>query len=316
MATTNESSDSGFGLAMLNLWIGLCRGVGGLPKDVHHLGFRDKEIEFSFKNASNETIKPELIICSQKLEHTLLLEWKSGKNTEVDQLDRYSRVVPPDIRARVPSGGACKGHDVVIIAKIEHRDSIAIGIDKKHKFPLLCVESDGISLNVNRFSHAVINPVFAPKLKIDFTRRPSSFIPFDATSPEWMIATEVIPQILQLMHEGETVLLLDAILPAVVDVWSHISPQDQRTLREKVERVITRAADGHFKPYLKRNRAYEAQSKGKGWDIENSPLNMSSSKRGQEFRRLQKLQKEFVEELRSGRTGPQPDLFLDGSINP
>lgn len=117
------------------------------------------------------------------------------------------------------------------------------------------------------------------------------------------------------MHAGETVLLLDAILPAVIEVWSHISVQDQKTLRAKVESIITRAADGHFKPYLKRNRKYEAQSKGKGWDIENSPLNMSSTKRGQEFRRLQKLQKEFVEELRSGRTGPQWDLFLDGSIN-
>lgn len=315
MATASESSDTGFGLAMLNLWIGLCRGVGGLPKDVHQLGFRDKEIEFSFQNASNETVKPELIICSQKLEHALLLEWKSGKNTEADQLDRYSRVVPPDIRGRVPSGGSCKSHDVVIIAKIEHRDTIALGIDNKHTFPLLCVESDGISLNLNRFSQPVINPLFTPKLKIDFSRRTSSFIPFDASSPEWEIATEVIPAILERMHDGETVLLLDAILPSVIDVWSHISARDQGTLRAKVESIISRAADGHFKPYLKRNRKYEAQSKGKGWDIENSPLSMSSSKRGREFRRLQKLQNEFVDELRSGRTGPQWDLFRDGSID-
>ena len=43
-----------FSLTMLNLWIGMCRGVVGLPRDLKSLGYQDKWIEYRFVNQDSE----------------------------------------------------------------------------------------------------------------------------------------------------------------------------------------------------------------------------------------------------------------------
>lgn len=91
---------SNFNLTMINLWIGMCRGVAGLPRDLKELGYVDKSIELRFRNQDMETVCPDLIIASDGLPHTLLFEFKSGANTEEDQLRRYSRVNQNDLMTR------------------------------------------------------------------------------------------------------------------------------------------------------------------------------------------------------------------------
>jgi hypothetical protein len=99
MRMANQSSD--FNLKMLNLWIGLCRGEAGLPLDIRHLGYKHKWIELRFLNSHGEDVKPELIIASDRIGHTVLLEWKAGANTEQDQLRRYSGVDQQDLVQKV-----------------------------------------------------------------------------------------------------------------------------------------------------------------------------------------------------------------------
>lgn len=73
---------------MLNLFIGLCKGVVGLPQDFRRLHYQEQAVELRFTNAQGEAVVPELIIASRAIHHTILFEWKSGANADADQLRR------------------------------------------------------------------------------------------------------------------------------------------------------------------------------------------------------------------------------------
>ncbi len=109
-----------FNLKMLNLWIGLCRGVAGLPDALRKLGYEDKWIEYTFANQDIEKVCPDLIVASEQLGHTILLEFKSGANTEPDQLRRYSRVTQENLVTAFISREAARNHDVSIVGRNEH----------------------------------------------------------------------------------------------------------------------------------------------------------------------------------------------------
>jgi hypothetical protein len=83
---------SNLNLALMNLFVGMCKGVIGLPRDFRKLQYVDKWIELRFANVDQEQVAPELIVSSRLLNHTILFEWKTGPNFAADQLRRCSRV--------------------------------------------------------------------------------------------------------------------------------------------------------------------------------------------------------------------------------
>jgi hypothetical protein len=318
MGMTNESLAS-FNLRMLNLWIGLCRGAAGLPKELRKLGYQDKAIEFAFNNSKNEAVVPELIACSRPLKHTMLLEWKSGNNTDDSQLKRYANVTSADIRGRVAAAtGAHDSHDVVVVGEASRCERLEKGLSGKYSFPLLGVDSSGIALRLNTFVEPRLARVFSPKLQINESRWPVSFVPFESTSPLWVVAESVIPAVLESFHSGDSVLLLNALLPEVVDAWNIMSDAEQKRMRTAVQQVITAAARRHFSRFLKRNREYERTRRSIGWDIVNNPLDLTSSRKSREFRRLKTLQFDFIEHLRTGKDNADPEqlnVFDDGVMS-
>src|ERR1019366_2908970 len=113
MATENPFLD--FNLKMLNLWIGLVKGVSGIPSDFRTFGYKLHSIEQPVRNADGDICKPEMVACSEKLGHSLLFEWKDGPNLVDDQLRRYSRLDSKCLVdfAFIPKSAASK-FDVVI----------------------------------------------------------------------------------------------------------------------------------------------------------------------------------------------------------
>ena len=140
-----------FNLLLLNLFIGMCKGAVGLPRDLYELGFRAEAVELS--NSENKTVVPELLIASEPIQHTVLFEWKSGANTEAEQLQRYSKITSADLIARAYlAPGKCTLHDVAIVGKDEHRLTIPIGIQTGgYAFPVLIVTAAGIETICNQF---------------------------------------------------------------------------------------------------------------------------------------------------------------------
>lgn len=300
-----------FNLQMLNLWIGLCRGAAGLPSDLRRLGYQDRWIEYAFQNSNNEVVVPELILSSIQARHTMLLEWKEGKNTDSEQLRRYSGITQEDLIQRAfIDRQAASSLDVVIVGKAEFAERLRVGIERnQHNFPLLLVESSGIRLDLNQFSNNSLNGVFDPVLRIDFSKVPASFVPFNGDSHLFVVADCVISQIVEYMARREPRVLLARLAEDTVPTLGIMSRQHQQHLRNNmIRQVVEQAARHEFRRYLRRNREAERVTGTPTWDILNNPVDLGVDKRSRGFRALQSAKGALLEALRTGR---RPALQLE-----
>ena len=289
----------------------MCRGVVGVPRQLRKLSYNVLSIEFKFKNSKGEAVVPEMVIASTDRKHSLLLEWKEGSNTDSTQLSRYANITAVDLRtqALLPAE-VCSNHDVCIVGKQDHFDRLKIGIqDGKFDFPLLSVSLDEIVLSLNKFSEDALNLVFKPGLKVDLNTAPLSFIPFDEKSRNWEIAEVVIPYIIEQMIQHKQYILLNNLCNDLIPDWSIMGPAKQQQLIPKLTEVITEASKNEFKRYLQRNNDMKGRTHTDTWEVRNNPLDLSSTKRSREFKRLRKLHYAFLEALRTGRRPSRQEEF-------
>jgi len=294
-----------FSLRMVNLWIGLCKGVPGLPKDLRRLGYDVKGIEYPFANSNSRDVKPELTVVSDDLGHTILLECKSGANTDAEQLQRYADVKANDLtsKAFVSRRGA-QSHDTLILGLPEHEMRLTRGISSANcNFPLVIARDDGLELVCNKFRPSELNDkVFSPKLAIPLDCQTLSFVPFDTESDLWVVADNVMPLLLEYMHKRETVVMLDKVCADMFQgLWTAIGGEQQKTLRNKMRSVLILASQKHFGRYLEVQSNSGQRGKTLTWDIRNNPLDLSTDKRRKEFRLLSRLQKQFIDSLRDNK---------------
>jgi hypothetical protein len=298
---------SNLNLALMNLFVGMCKGLAGLPRNFRTLQYVDKWIELRFANTDQEQVAPELIVSSRRLNHTILFEWKSGPNFEADQLRRYSRVTQDDLRERAVLAVEETGsHDVAVIGLQEHAERLTMGIAQgPYTFPLLLVTDDGLAIHQNRFQPNETDAVFRPLLAIDWGKVPNHFFPVDVDSELWEFAELVIPKVLELMGKGEA-RILPRDLEETILCWNVLSRDYQRQLRTKLCDTLDRACQRQFEPYIRRNRDRGAGERlGRHWDIIDNPIAGSSDRRAKEWKKLGSLYKQFVEFLRTGRNVPE-----------
>ena len=297
----------------MNLFIGLCRGARGLPIVLNQQGYTDFWIEYKFSNSLNQDVVPELILASELKAHSLLFEWKSGANLDHDQLERYSHVTTDDLRMRAMLRGRSADHfDVTVVAKGENIERILIGIRSgPYTFPVLIVAGSKILLRENSFACQELNQIFGAGLEIDWDIVPMSYFPFDRESPLWMLAEKIIPMILEYMVRREPRISLDNIARDVVPTWTILGQGYRSEMKTKIAEVIRQAEQYEFRDYLRYNRDMLG-SFGHTWEITNNPRDLRD-KRHTAWRKLQSLQRNFLEALRTGRRiEPQGELPFPG----
>ena len=285
-----------FSLIMANLWIGLSRGAGGLPKDIRLLGYTDSGVEFRFNNSKREVVEPDLILVSTQLNHTLLLEWKSGANVDNNQLQRYSHITKEDLEQRAfIEPPASNNHDIALVGVCNFSDRLRQGVEiAQVSFPILVTDDRCIVLCHNSFGNPKLNDLFGKGLEVNLANVPTQFIPFNEKSDTWEVAESVIPLMLEHMHQRRPILTVDAICKDVCNIWDQMGRDSKVRFRSKVEDVLNKAARGPFHKYLRKRRSHNPPH----FEIVNNPLNLSIDKRSRAFRKLKKLQEEFIENLR------------------
>lgn len=291
-----------FNLKMLNLWIGLCRGVAGLPDTLRKLGYEDKWIEYTFSNQDTKKVCPDLIVASEQLRHTILLEFKSGANTEPDQLRRYSRVNQKNLETAFISREAAHSHDVSIVGRSKHGERLRIGIvDGGYEFPLLLANDDGLSLEHSEFRVSPLNSEFSSGLNIDWAKIPSIFAPIDEESDLWEVAEVIMPKILDYMTQRMPSVKIENLCQDVCSLtWTIMGRPAKDGIRGKVQDVLHEAMRQHFKSYLR------WMKRGDSIQIVANPLDLQPDKRTAAYRKLLTAQKNLIESLRTGQ-GPDSD---------
>jgi hypothetical protein len=302
-----ENQSSEFNLRMLNLWIGLCRGEAGLPLDIRHLGYKHKWIELQFKNAQGESVKPELIIASDRFGHAIMFEWKEGANTEQDQLRRYAGVTSQDLVQKAAlSPSEASSHDTCVLGLAEHAHRLSMSISQSgYDFPLLVLEDDGISLRLNEFVRQELTQVFNPKLSLDLSKVPTQIVPFDHNSEFWEIAEQVIPQIIEYMCRGAPRFTLEQVANDCVPVWQVVmAPGYKRELKVKMKQVIDDATRHEFQGYFRLDHKTMGRTHSPTWQITYNPNDLPFDKRSREYRKLATRQRDFIEALKTGKRKP------------
>ena len=294
---------SPFSRALLNVWIGMCRGWPGLPRQLRDWGYSDRWIDHRFSNQDGEPVHPDLIIASELKANALLLEFKSGANTEADQLRRDARIVSTDLvhgaQLRATETGS---HDVVIIGYEDLAARLRLGIEAEaYPFPLLGVAQDGLALLGNSFSDTQVDALFRPLLAIDWATAPTSFVRIDGESSPWEVAEATIPDVLARLIRREPRFNVDDVCRSVSETWPILGEPAKQGVRARVKDVLSMAAAGSFSPYI--------ALRGTTVDVKSNPIELPLDRRTREYRRLRSAQEAFMADLRERGYGVQLGLF-------
>jgi hypothetical protein len=296
-------------LILLNLLIGLCRGAAGLPRDLQSFGFAVHSIEQNFKNASDEIVKPEIILRSPVLHCTLLFECKAGKVPDEDQLARYSRLTKEDLQQRAFVGPQnLSTFDVVYVCVTDNLDSV-MDFLKGRSFqpPLLSCGPASLALVLNHFSEPKLTELFKRGLPIAFEHIPTSFIPLHHTSPDWEFAESICPKIVQYMHENQSRILLSKLCRDVIPAWEDFSDSERKPYKDKIRAVLDSAAHNELRGYLVRSKAQDPQRQGdKVWEVASNPCHIRQrNKKTAGLKSLRTRCKRLITRLRTGRAATQ-----------
>jgi len=293
--------------------IGLCKGSAELPKDLLKLGYIIHYIEYPFTNSSGEQVKPEIIIKSFHSKNTLLFEFKTGESIDLNQLQRYSRVTLEDIKQRAWVETQCLGtFDIVYLCLSDKLTEIVKGF-KSSSFqpPLLSYDRSIMKLALNNFKEERLNVLFKKGIAVKFDLIPTDFVPFHQESRDWEFAEALIPIVIQCMLNNESRIVLESVCKELIPQWNNLSHFEQSLYENKILDLINLASIHDFKDYLLRpSKEQHAKTRGKReWEIINNPLITQPYKHSKVFLKLQNIQRNFIEFLKTGnKTIPQEEL--------
>lgn len=284
---------------MLNLWIGLCRRDAELPTAIHDAGYRDHEIEREFKNQAEETVAPELIAVSETANHSVMFEWKSGKNVNADQLRRYAGVTTQDLiqRAQVSASGAATV-DAVLIGEEDSLAGLQMGVaaSSAPETPLLVRTATGLRHVQGDCNHAPFKAHFTPELMINWDTVPRDYVPIDPSSSEAEIAEVVSPLLVAEMMQGAPRIEVAQIAKnAFPTTWSAMGKKGKKDMQAVVVRSLEDLVRNEFKDLLSWHAVRSTLS------VDRNRLVLSATERTRALKQLGKMQKAALERLSDGQ---------------
>jgi len=117
-----------FSRKIVNLFAGMAYGSPDLPRTFRDAGYRCHSIEQLFQVNATQHVQPEIVLCSDSGEHTLLIEAKSGANLNEAQLERYALVDNTALERRAfTTAASAKKHNMLIVGLAQWTDRLKMG---------------------------------------------------------------------------------------------------------------------------------------------------------------------------------------------
>lgn len=295
---------------MLNLWIGMSRGVRELPQLIFELGYREIAIEKKFVNSEHAQVQPELILASEPQSNCLLLEWKSGQNTDTEQIGRYMAVDSESLQRAFVTPTAATTHDVVYVGRMESEERLRIGLDATGcGFPLVLVSEDEMRLGLNGFQVLALTDGFSRGMAISLSSIPTGFVPIGPESDPADVAEVVMPKILEFMADRRNVITVDELAMATCGTWGVLERAARDQIRIRIATALQDASREEFARYF----TYSTAGGGR-LTVRENPLELGAIRRTAAYQTLLGAQTRLLARL-SGRlvteVGEQLDLDLE-----
>lgn len=255
-------------------------------------------------------VAPDVVAVCAARDLTLLVEVKSRKNVEEDQLKSMLALTPTDLRDLnyLPVRDVSRHRILVLyLCNDVHADTISQGVSGT---PAGVVSFDGKRFTLHR---SIGDEVLENRLRRavgDDDAVPLDIVPFDHESEDVVIARRVVPKLVAALTKGVAQVSVESILQQthgyVADVMQSTgAPTEFSQLRGRVSKVLHDAARHELRPWIERVK------KDRVWRFR-SALSGVRSKKTRELKALQKAATKLFERLGS----PEPDeiqlaLFRD-----
>lgn len=235
---------------LMNCVIGMCKKNENWVDDISKLGYEVQIIEQTIHTSSGDAVKPDIVSTSNMLLHSLVFDVKGGKSIDENQLDRYSSLVPSDLRWVTWNEVYDKMHlqlDVCICDLAENHQYIKTA---NKRFPMLTFSSTDLSKD-GMFKNHTLNETFRNPIPLNGMQPPLSYYPFSEQDETAYIAMHVIRSILSMMLknskrtsalskeelEKQLITFDDIIASNFNYVWKALSIEHRNALKAKIGNV-------------------------------------------------------------------------------
>lgn len=295
-----------FSLRLLNAMIGLCEGIRGMPRVLKDLGYKVRGIEARFLLANERWANPDLIVGSAQEGHTLLCEWKSGRNADLDQAERYARVTTRDLTegAELPLRET-RTHDCALFVQPEYGQDVDQALAQAGYSPPM-IEADETEMVLTRRQLQPQRLDRAFRESVDISLCPRHFVPFDRESEDWQIAHHVLNIICLLMHKRVPEFTVDDVAERAFPPWGVIEREYRGQLRDNIRRVVNELSDRDMSGYFER-KPKRVRSDPATWVIVSNPADVTYDRRTVQWRALYRACQGAVTNMR----GTRPRLPLE-----
>lgn len=240
---------SSFSHLLSNLFAGLCKGSIRLRPYSDEFRRSLKYEVFGFETVfalpSGGQANPDLVIVSEGVKSTLVIEWTQALSVTAKkegQLERYSRVdreALVDVLAVPPS--VASSHNVVLILKQSAVTSFKEFLTNSGwAFPILEFDDEnGYSLVrvVHSFADKDTDEFFKRGVKVDSI--PLGYIPFslEEISHETIVAF-VVRHLISLIVRGAKEITTEEFCAGYVRLWQSIASNKQKDIKTKTRRLL------------------------------------------------------------------------------
>jgi hypothetical protein len=249
---------------LINAVIAMCKENSNWIHPLADLGFEVRLIEQTMSlTGGTGSIKPDVVVTSNRHLHALLFDCKGGRNVDEKQADRYRKVTPEDILRWIAIWRPERlAHDVCFLSLESNRVDRT---DKFKDFPLLVLSEQSLR-KIGSFSNSHVEKKFQQPISIEKEmKQPMSYYPFSDQDDQAVILPFVLRAIVaHLMDKrrggnvevNEAMLDNEEMMRKLHPMWQLISLEQQRVIRTKV-RDILRTILRHHQDFVSKLQGVE-----------------------------------------------------------
>lgn len=234
---------------LINYVIGFCKKTDTWIHPLEELGYDVQLIEQPIRLMATKTdlVKPDVVVVSNKLLHSLVFDCKSGKNVEADQVERYKQLTETDLLRWVEGKVYAKkgfSHEVCYVCLENHRTFVTSNM---MAFPVLSISNDRVSKTGN-FAKQPLDNKFKDDVPIGSRMvAPLSYYPFSSTEDRSVIIPYVMRAIVTLLVDKKrrgakifdpSTYQNDEIMMTVHKMWNVISREEQSALHQVTREIL------------------------------------------------------------------------------
>ena len=235
---------------LINYLIGFCKNDPKWISPLWELKYKPRIIEQTIGLSDGASIKPDIILGTDRFGHMLVCECKGGSTISKKQTERYEKLTVKDLSRWVRLQTGSMSHDVCYVLLKVSPEFI------QNTFPVL-VFSDRVEKHGKKFSLEPLEKVFLQSNDISDLTPPLSYYPFSSEDDVNEITAYVLRAIVSLAQKkcgmpAENAQRLDKILCETHKMYKVMSSRHKNELKEKIGRIISELSGKYpdFKAYL------------------------------------------------------------------